>query len=577
MKIMIAAVNAKYIHSNLAVYSLYRYARSYQDSLTLLEFTINQSHDEIMKEIFLEKPDVICFSCYIWNISLIRSLAAELHKVLPDTDIWYGGPEVTYDAAGVLERQPFLSGVMKGEGEQTFLELMQYYLEGQNTLDQIAGIAWRSDQGEICDNPAREFLNLDNIPFPYAGLEHLKHRIIYYESSRGCPFSCSYCLSSVERRLRFRSLELVKAELQFFLDHQVSQVKFVDRTFNCDHQRTDAVWQFLKENDNGITNFHFEIEADLLTSEEIEIISTMRPGLIQLEIGVQSVNPKTIEEIRRKMDFDQLSKNVRKIQQAGNIHQHLDLIAGLPYEDYNSFKESFQAVYALQPEQLQLGFLKVLKGSYIHRQAPAYGCLCQDREPYEVLQTNWLGYEEILKLKQVEEMVEVYYNSGQYRKTIPAAEQIFSNSFEFYEELGAFYERKGHLRISHSRMHRYDILRKFLCERNPEDQSYFEELLLFDLYAREKLKSRPVWAAGQQEYKDEKRRFYRAEQEEYRYLKGYQGYDEKQLGKMTHLEVFQWNVMDGKREPARCMILFDYRSRDPLTNSARCQIIVSEV
>lgn len=576
MKIMIVAVNAKYIHSNPAVYSLYRYAQLYQENLLLREFTVNQSRDEIMKEIYLQHPEVICFSCYIWNISLIRSLAAQLKKVLPDTDIWYGGPEVSYDAAEVLEQQSFLCGVMKGEGERIFLELVRYYHQKCSSLDQIAGICWRDKEGHIRDNPLPEAMNMDDIPFPYDGLEQFMHRIIYYESSRGCPFSCSYCLSSVDRRLRFRSLELVMAELAFFLKRQVRQVKFVDRSFNCDHQRTKAIWQFIKANDNGITNFHFEIAADLLTDDELEIIRTMRPGLIQLEIGVQSINPKTLAIIRRQMNFEKLSSNVRKIAVAGNIHQHLDLIAGLPYEDYNSFKASFQAVYELQPQQLQLGFLKVLKGSHMHQQAAAYGCLYQDREPYEVLQTNWLSYDEILKLKQVEEMVEIYYNSGQYLKTIPVLTGLFPAPFDFYEALGAFYERKGYSRISHSRMRRYDILLEFIAACNTAEPGFYKELLLFDLYAREKLKSRPAWADPQPQYQEQKRRFYHREQETYQYLSSYRGYDEKQLSKMTHLEVFQWNVLAGKQQRVQQLILFDYRSRDPLTNSARYQIITEE-
>lgn len=565
MRILLTAVNAKYIHSNLAVYSLKAYAGRYGENIGLAEFTINQKKDEILKGIFRRKPEVLCISCYIWNISLVRELIREIHKILPDTAIWLGGPEVSYDGEKVLQECPEVTGVMKGEGEETFLELAGHYLENTVDLEAIRGITYRKGQ-KIVDNGWREVMDLSRVPFVYENLEEFQNRILYYESSRGCPFSCSYCLSSVDKKLRFRNLELVKKELQFFLDHKVKQVKFVDRTFNCNHDHAMAIWTYLTEHDNGITNFHFEVAADLLREEEIALIRKMRPGMIQLEIGVQSTNQETIAEIHRKMDFERVAYVVKEIQKGYNVHQHLDLIAGLPYEDYASFRKSFDQVYALRPQQLQLGFLKVLKGSWMHQKAEAYGCRYQEKEPYEVLFTRWLSYEEVLKLKLVEEMVEVYYNSGQFLKTLPAAEQLFASPFAFYEALGAFYERNGYLEISHTRLRRYEILQEFLSEWDPEREELYRQLMIYDLYARENLKNRPVWAKDQREYKEVVRRFYQREAEERRYLPEYQSYDEKQISKMTHLEIMDYHP--DTREPGRYAVLFDYRERDALTYEA---------
>ena len=565
--ILLAAINAKYIHSNLAVYSLKAYAKKYQDQIGLAEYTINQNPDDILKGIYRDHPEVLCISCYIWNISYVRNLIREVHKVLPDTAIWLGGPEVSYDARKVLEEHPEVTGVMKGEGEVTFLELAGFYLEGISELAKIEGITYR-DGDQIQENPWRGITDLSTIPFVYKDLKKFENRIIYYESSRGCPFSCSYCLSSIDKKLRFRDLELVKEELQFFLDHNVPQVKFVDRTFNCKHDHAMAIWKYLIAHDNGITNFHFEVAADLLNEEEIALIRTMRPGMIQLEIGVQSTNPDTIREIHRKMDFAQVSEVVTRVQEGHNVHQHLDLIAGLPYEDYDSFEKSFCDVYQLRPQQLQLGFLKVLKGSFMYQAAPEYGCVCQSREPYEVLYTRWLPYDDVLRLKLVEEMVEVYYNSNQFGKTLRAIEKLFDNPFALYEALGAFYDKKGYMDISHTRIRRYEILQEFLQEYVDEEQmDYYRQLMICDLYARENMKTRPAWAKDLKAYKRDIREFYLKEEETHEYLPEYEGYDEKQLARMTHLERMDYDPDTGVREP--CWILFDYRSRDVLTYDAK--------
>ena len=554
MKILLAACNAKYIHSNLAVYNLKSCSGEYSSRVVVKEYTINQIRDDILKDIYLEQPDVVCFSCYIWNISFVRELVPDLKKILPQVELWAGGPEVSYDAVEFLKKNPAFFGVMVGEGEETFHELAGYYIERKpETLSGIRGVAFRDENKgrDVVHTGWRELMDLSKVPFAYSNLTEFKNRIIYYESSRGCPFSCSYCLSSIDKKLRFRDIELVKKELQFFIDNKVPQVKFVDRTFNCKHDHAMEIWRYITENDNGITNFHFEISADLLRAEELALMKTMRPGLIQLEIGVQSTNPQTIKAIRRTMDFEKLKGIVEQIHSFGNIHQHLDLIAGLPYEGYDSFHKSFCDVYALRPEQFQLGFLKVLKGSHMMEMTGEYQILYKDREPYEVLSTAWLTYGEILRLKMVESMVEVYYNSGQFKNTLVFLEKYFDDPFRMYEALGRFYEKKGYSEISHSRMRRYEILMEFAGEQKEIPSEALSDVMLLDLYLRENLKNRPSFASDQKPY----------ERLIWDYRKA------KKIPKTAHIEVFR----DGKK------LLFDYTDRDPLTNNAQLTDITDEV
>ena len=551
MKILLAACNAKYIHSNLAVYDLQAYAAKYADHIILKEYTINQQKDDIMRDIYLEHPDVVCVSCYIWNISFVKELMADLTKILPDADFWAGGPEVSYDAEKFLAENPEFTGVMVGEGEETFLELSGHYIEqSPGVLKDITGVCYR-DGEKIVHNGWRQIMDLSSIPFIYKDLADFKNRIIYYESSRGCPFSCSYCLSSIDKKLRFRDIEMVKKELQFFIDNKVPQVKFVDRTFNCKHDHAMAIWKYINEHDNGVTNFHFEISADLLREEELQEMSTMRPGLIQLEIGVQSTNPDTIKAIHRTMDFEKLKGIVNRIHSFGNIHQHLDLIAGLPYEDYDSFRKSFNDVYALKPQQLQLGFLKVLKGSHMMEMCQEYEIVYKTREPYEVLSTKWLDYDHVLKLKNVENMVEVYYNSGQFQNTLEYLEGFFPDAFSIYEGLGRFYMEKGYGDVSHTRMRRYEILLEFL-ENVPEiSMDKVKDQMVYDLYLRENLKSRPGFAKDQKPFERQIWDFRKREK----------------VAKNAHVEVFA----DGK------VLLFDYADRDPLTNNAHVEDITEKV
>lgn len=551
MKILLVACNAKYIHSNLAVYDLQAYASDYADHIVLKEYTINQQKDDIMRDIYLEHPDVVCVSCYIWNLSFVKELMADLIKILPGADFWAGGPEVSYDAEKFLTENSEFKGVMVGEGEETFKELAGYYVEkNPQNLKDMTGICYR-DGDQIIHNGWHQIMDLSSIPFIYKDLSEFKNRIIYYESSRGCPFSCSYCLSSIDKKLRFRDTETVKKELQFFIDNKVPQVKFVDRTFNCKHDHAMAIWKYINEHDNGVTNFHFEISADLLREEELQEMSTMRPGLIQLEIGVQSTNPDTIKAIHRTMDFEKLKGIVDRIHSFGNIHQHLDLIAGLPYEDYDSFRHSFNDVYALKPQQLQLGFLKVLKGSHMMEMCREYGIVYKTQEPYEVLSTKWLDYDHVLKLKTVENMVEVYYNSGQFQNTLEYLEKFFPDAFSIYERLGSFYMEKGYGDVSHTRMRRYEILLEFLEDVPEISMDQVKDQMVYDLYLRENLKSRPGFARDQKPFERQIWDFRKREK----------------VAKNAHVEVFA----DGT------VLLFNYADRDPLTNNAHVTDVTKDV
>lgn len=630
MKIMLTAVNAKYIHSNLAIYSLKTYADTQLHlcgetgdetqrtggmrgmdgvrvdgiEIELAEYTINQQVDDILRDIYKKMPDVLCFSCYIWNMDYVEALVREIAKLRPGMPIWLGGPEVSYDAADVLGRLRQVRGVMRGEGEETFTELcrMYYacaaehaacpdagYTEEEQRLAGIKGVTYRDSEGGIRENPSRPAVDLSSMPFVYSSLSSavrgngcadgheeecakedapdLRHKIIYYESSRGCPFSCSYCLSSIDRQMRFRDLALVQKELQFFIDREVPQVKFVDRTFNCRHEHAAAIWRYIAGHDKGVTNFHFEVAADLLNEEELGILEGMRPGLVQLEIGVQSTNPDTLREIRRRMDFDRVRTVVERIRRGRNIHQHLDLIAGLPYEDIESFARSFDAVYALRPEQLQLGFLKVLKGSYMDEKRQEYGLVCQSRPPYEVLYTRWMSYEDMIRLKGIEEMVEVYYNSGQFRNTLRALAAGCPSAFGMFDGMYRFYEKCGYEKLKHKRSARYEILLRYIAEcvgTCTEETEHFRELLTYDYYLRENAKSRPHFAGEYKVTKEFLRVFFEKEEEEHRYLHSYAGYDRSQMRRMTHLEYFP-----GMRE----YILFDYKERDLLTQNARTCVL----
>ena len=575
--ILLTAINAKYIHSNLAVYCLKAYTRGkYPDEVEMAEYTINNSAEEILRDIYERAPQVVAFSCYIWNIEMVITVAENLKKVMPQVSIIMGGPEVSYDAQTLLERYPFIDLIMRGEGEQTFLEYVAWQVEQQSALSDIKGITYRQD-GEIVATADRDVMNLDQVVFPYGDIENLHNRIVYYETSRGCPFSCSYCLSSIDKTVRLRSLDKVYGELTFFLEQKVPQVKFVDRTFNCNHEHAYAIWKFVGEHDNGITNFHFEISADLLREEDLVLFKSFRPGLIQLEIGVQTTNEKTIQAIRRRMDLDKLKKAVWRVHQGGNIHQHLDLIAGLPYEEYESFRRSFNDVYEMKPDQLQLGFLKVLKGSYMGEVKDEYGVLYDSTPPYEVLSTNWLPYEDVIRLKLVEEMVEVYYNSFQFAASVAFMNQFYESAFDFFEGLSNYYKDKGYFHGGVSRFDRYNILQGYFHEciqSSMKEQELFAQALTYDLYLRDNVKNPPAFVKPWTAEENQKfHQFYDQEAVEHTYLPDYEGYQARQLSNMTHIRWFTLDISElleyGQIKEKNHYYLFDYRNRSPLNHSAK--------
>lgn len=650
MRFLLCGINAKYIHSNLAIFSLKAYADRKKipgAEIILKEYTINNYVEDILQDLYEEKADVVIFSCYIWNISFVRELAAELKKVSPDVKIWAGGPEVSYAANKFLMENPAFDLIMQGEGEEVFSELIRltveekcrikdvykqsesekvlsgivekrYSIEGKQAvkeekdiedkhfagednvyptnyidmskLQKLQGIAVRNFSGEaalgnaesnignktkIINTGFATLMNMDTIPFVYEDFHLFEHKILYYETSRGCPFCCSYCLSSVDKTVRFRSLPIVKKELDAFLEAKVPQVKFVDRTFNCNRQRAIDIWSYLVEHDNGITNFHFEISSDLLGEEELELFAKMRPGLIQLEIGVQSTNGETVDAIHRHMDLDKLFHYVDSVHELGNIHQHLDLIAGLPYENYERFGCSFDDLYAHEPDQLQLGFLKVLKGTMMEEEVKKYSILYRNQPPYEVLGTKWLSYDEIILLKGVEELVELYYNSGQYTLTLKYAVPFFESPFRFYEMFSAWYRGKGYHKLNHNRLEKYNILREFLREHIDENEwDTLDEIMLYDMYLRENVKGRPAWAKDTAQYKKEWKALYR-EQGEKLFPEDVQAgiYDSKRAANQSHIEVFEINIkkfeQSGQVEKKQVFCLFDYSRRNPLNRAAR--------
>ncbi|MBQ8878331.1 MAG: B12-binding domain-containing radical SAM protein, partial [Lachnospiraceae bacterium] len=532
--------------------------------------------EEILADIFRRKPDVIGFSCYIWNFGMVQELLLELPKLLPGTDIWLGGPEVSFDGAKLLAKYPGVTGIMSGEGEQTFKELLVYYEGIIGNMADIKGLILRNGA-----TAQREPLDMDTLPFLYDDLSVFDNKIIYYESSRGCPFRCSYCLSAIDKNVRIRNFSTVKQELKFFLEHQVPQVKFIDRTFNCNHEHAMNVWKYIMENDNGVTNFHFEIAADIMTGEEIALLKQMRPGLVQLEIGVQSTYKPTLREINRFVNTAHIAKVVQELHESENIHIHLDLIAGLPFEDYETFAKSFDEVYRMEPEQLQLGFLKVLKGSPMEDRAEQYGIAYQSMPPYEVLYTKWLSYEDLLQLKQIEEMVELYYNSNQFRYTLRVLVTCFDGPFAMFEAMAAYYAEKGYFVQAPARGYRYQVMLDFACKTDPDKEDLYRELLTYDYYLREKAKSRPDFAKNLDEYYEQIWAFYQREEAEPVYLSAYREYHARQTMKMTHMEAFQYPVWEkdvnkiilaskeASKETTPVYVLFDYRQRNPLTGDAR--------
>ncbi len=562
-KVILAALNAKYIHSSLALRYLTKFQKNAErHDLEAIEFTINQRLDYILEELFQRKPDVVLFSCYLWNVEMLRELSVLLKKVMPQCVIGFGGPEVSYESEAFLRDNPAVDLIMRGEGELVMKALLEHWDTGvPQSLEQIGSLTFRKN-GEIFSTAMQPPLDLSLLPFPYEDdFSDVENQIIYYESSRGCPYHCGYCLSSVEQGVRFAPLEKVLPELQKFLDANVKQVKFIDRTFNCKKSHAMAIWRYLHTHDNGVTNFHFEITADLIDQETIDFLKTVRKGLFQFEIGVQSTNPETIRAIDRNVDFASLAQVVRQIKAGDNIHQHLDLIAGLPYEDYASFARSFNDVYALQPEQLQLGFLKVLKGSMLYQRQKEYAISYRDRAPYEVLSTHELPFSDTIRLKYIEEMVETYYNSGRFLHTLAYLVPLYDSPFAFFEALSEDWVAAGNHYRPLPKLGVYDALHTFALKAEKVDQETLEQLLKFDLLLYEKPKKLPQWLIQPQDTKWQQtvNDLYHATSFLTDFLPHYA--DRREAMRQTHLERF---LHGGKKEA----VLFDYGKRDLLQNAA---------
>lgn len=490
MKILLLAINAKYIHSSLALRSIKYYCQDYFEHIHLLETTINNHENEIIQLIYREKPDIIGISCYIWNMSLVKILVPTLKKILPNTTLILGGPEVSYEGENLL-MDLGADFIMEGEGEAIWKAYLDYRFYQRGTLETIPGLIYRSSTG-IVKTPTCSPLDLEKLPFVYEDLSDMAHKIIYYEASRGCPFSCQYCLSSINKGVRLVPLDHVKKHLQHFYNHQVKQVKFVDRTFNANKAFAMSIWKYLITHDNQYTNFHFEIAAELIDDELLALLKRARPGLIQFEIGVQSTNPQVLKAIKRNMSYEKLAPIIHKIQALGNIHQHLDLIAGLPLETYQSFKRSFNDVISLYPEQFQLGFLKVLKGSGLRANAKKYGLVYKEAPPYEILFTDCMTYDEILRLHSIEELLERYYNSGRFESILHYLFTCFKSPFDFFENFAIYWQNNGYDLLQHNKLAYYLKLIGFINEYAEINQAFCKELIRFDYLKHETLKEIPL-------------------------------------------------------------------------------------
>lgn len=580
MKTLIIAVNSKYIHAALAPWYLKAVCDAGCGEVKVEEYTINDHMESILGRIFAAKPQVAAFSCYIWNIEYVLRLAADLKKVLPEVRIILGGPEVSYDAEEVLERNPFVDYVLSGEGEVSFPLLLKSLREPSHALKEIDGLAYR-DRGRIFSNQGCIVVgDLNSIPSPYTEemLGALGNRIVYYESSRGCPFSCSYCLSSTTSGVRFFALDRVEEDLDRLVNAGVRQVKFVDRTFNSNRKRAKEIFALiLRRYGSGTSqrniNFHFEAAADLFDEEMFKILEQVPPGLMQFEIGVQTTNERTLELINRKTSIEVVFANFKRLKLAGNIHMHLDLIAGLPEEDFLSFAQSFNEVYNLGPQQLQLGFLKMLKGSKIRKEAELYGYRFREYAPYEVLENRSISFEQLMEIKGIEELVERYYNSGRFVRTLKWIHTImFLAPFDFYTGFLQFNKERGTLERGISSRELYDVLQDYLKKVLSEPLwPVCNDLLKFDFLSSDNTNNLPsgIERIVEPDFREKCFAFLRNEENVKRYLPNFTGTPAKQIFKSVHFEKFRYNVVqhvtnyDVKKEET--VVLFNYRDRDKVT------------
>ncbi|WP_294153182.1 B12-binding domain-containing radical SAM protein [uncultured Clostridium sp.] len=547
MKVLLTAINSKYIHSNLAVRYLRNFTKDLDYEGTVKEFTINDREERILEEIMREKPDVVAFSTYIWNAEMISRISNLIKRVNPEIDIIYGGPEVSFDSRTFL-KENVGEYVIEGEGEKTYRDFVLYKL-GKIELEQVRGLHYKIN-GDVFSNEKRPLMNMEEIVFPYEADEDLSNKIVYYEASRGCPFNCKYCLSSTSHGVRFLNIDRVREELQYFIDKKVRLVKFVDRTFNCNHKFAMAIWEFLINVDTH-TQFHFEISADILKDAEIELLSKAPEGRFQFEVGVQTTNDDVLRNINRFVNFSDIKEKVEELMEIKNIKQHLDLIAGLPGEDYESFRNSFNDVYSIKPEEIQLGFLKLLKGSSMREEAEMYGMEYSPYPPYEILKTNLVSYEEMLKLKKVEEMVDKYYNSGKFNYIIKYFEDKFDTPFDFYYKLGMFFENKGYFNKNIGNIEYYKVFLDFNDEILHENNIFVNEIVKFNYLLYNKKRGLPDFLRSSMS-KEEDKEIKASLRDEYSF-------------KEYHLEKFRMDIQkyvdDGFIKENECYYLFDNSGR----------------
>ena len=570
MRVLLTTLNSKFIHSNLALRYLKASLKHLPLTLIMDEFTINDHLERVVGDIYRHKPDIIALSCYIWNIRETLMVVESIKKVIPDSVVVLGGPEVSYDSVSLLEENTEVDVIVKGEGEITFPFLIERLMNNK-PLDDVEGITYRK-AGTIIENRDRTPLSdLDALPFPYEeGFQDLDNRIVYYETTRGCPFQCQYCLSSINPGVRYLSLDRVRKDIKTFIDAGIPQVKLVDRTFNCNPKRARDIFRMIMEM-GGNTNFHFEICGDLLDDETLDLLKDAPPGLFQFEIGVQSTRVETLEAIRRKTDFDKLSERVKILKGYRNIHLHLDLIAGLPGENYLSFQRSFNDVYKLKPDRLQLGFLKLLKGSGIRKDAEIWEYKYLSQPPYEVLENRDISYGEMLMLKDVEDLVERYFNTHRYTNSLEYLGQLFGGDYyALYEDFARYWRTKGYAGLSHSLIRHYEIFIEYGLSIDGIDGEYFKDLIRLDYASQGKPSRYPkgIDVVLDEEEKQWVRNFFNNRDNILKYLPHLAQYTPSQISRMAHIEFFDYEVMRDKgadkvnRTPIA--ILFDYNISNKL-------------
>ncbi|MCC0735130.1 B12-binding domain-containing radical SAM protein [Clostridioides sp. ZZV14-6009] len=568
MKILLTTLNSKFIHTNLAIRYLKEFVRDLIE-VDMKEYTINNDLDYILKDIYKNEYDIILFSTYIWNIGDIVKLCDNLKKIRPNTKIALGGPEVSYDSYEAMKKYDFVDYILYGEGELIFRDLV-LRLKGKKEIKNVDGLVYRQGSEIIANKPMELLQNLDEIPSPYENLnpKEYENRIVYYESSRGCPFNCQYCLSSTIPGLRYFSLDRIKRDLKALIDARVSQIKFIDRTFNANKKVAMEIMDFLMKNDNGYTTYHFEVTAYLIDDKMIEFLADCKEGLFQFEIGVQSTNEKTLDAVGRRDDFKKLSHVVQTVASYRNIHQHLDLIAGLPYEDYESFENSFNDVFNLGIEHLQLGFLKMIKGTGMRKVADEHGFKYKDYAPYEFLYNNYISYEETLKLKDIEDILERYYNSKNFVLSMRYIIGRFykQSPFKFFETFAKYFDENGYFDLAQGKNQLYKILLDFYNEKINIDNDVFNDILKYDYISLGKTSNIPQFfnKLDVDDFKNRCHVFLQDNDNLSTYLPNFVDKPAKHIIKYVHFEPFKFNIVDLKnninteiREEEN-IVLFEY-------------------